>query len=89
MIRMSQSNVLIIGMTGLGVEIGKKFYKVFIIRLLNVVNWFYFILYIFIWTAKNVVLAGVKSVTIYDPELIQISDLSSQVYIIIKSFIYY
>jgi len=52
MIRMSQSNVLIIGLRGLGVEI-----------------------------AKNVVLAGVKSVTIYDPELAQISDLSSQFFL--------
>ena len=29
--------------------------------------------------AKNVILAGVKSVTIYDPEPVQASDLSSQV----------
>lgn len=29
--------------------------------------------------AKNVVLAGVKSVTVYDPEPVKISDLSSQV----------
>lgn len=34
--------------------------------------WFKFI-------AKNVILAGVKSVTLYDPELTQLSDLSSQV----------
>ena len=30
-------------------------------------------------SAKNVVLAGVKSVTIYDPEPVKVSDLSSQV----------
>lgn len=30
-------------------------------------------------TAKNVVLAGVKSVTIYDPEPVTLQDLSSQV----------
>jgi molybdopterin/thiamine biosynthesis adenylyltransferase len=29
--------------------------------------------------AKNVILAGVKSVTIYDPEPVTLQDLSSQV----------
>lgn len=29
--------------------------------------------------AKNIVLAGVKSVTIYDPEPVEVQDLSSQV----------
>ena len=48
--RMAVSNVLIVGLKGLGVEI-----------------------------AKNIVLAGVKSVTIYDPEPVTIRDLSSQV----------
>jgi molybdopterin/thiamine biosynthesis adenylyltransferase len=28
--------------------------------------------------AKNIILAGVKSVTVYDPEPVQIQDLSSQ-----------
>ena len=28
--------------------------------------------------AKNIILAGVKSVTVYDPEQVQIQDLSSQ-----------
>ena len=28
--------------------------------------------------AKNIILAGVKSVTVYDPELVQVQDLSSQ-----------
>ncbi|KAI0324963.1 ubiquitin activating enzyme [Cubamyces sp. BRFM 1775] len=50
--RMAASNVLIVGMKGLGVEI-----------------------------AKNVVLAGVKSVTIYDPEPVQVADLSSQFFL--------
>ncbi|KAI0723211.1 ubiquitin activating enzyme [Earliella scabrosa] len=50
--RMAASNVLIVGMNGLGVEI-----------------------------AKNVVLAGVKSVTIYDPEPVKVSDLSSQFFL--------
>ncbi|TIC19990.1 ubiquitin-activating enzyme E1 [Wallemia mellicola] len=48
---MSQSDVLIVGMRGLGVEI-----------------------------AKNICLAGVKSVTIYDPEPVSMTDLSSQFY---------
>jgi molybdopterin/thiamine biosynthesis adenylyltransferase len=30
-------------------------------------------------TAKNIVLAGVKSVTIYDPEPVTVQDLSTQV----------
>ncbi|KAH9853563.1 ubiquitin activating enzyme [Lenzites betulinus] len=50
--RMAASNVLIVGMKGLGVEI-----------------------------AKNIVLAGVKSVTIYDPEPVQLADLSSQFFL--------
>lgn len=52
MLRMSHSNVLIVGLSGLGVEI-----------------------------AKNVILAGVKSVTLYDPESVQLSDLSSQFFL--------
>ncbi|KAI0638099.1 ubiquitin activating enzyme [Trametes polyzona] len=50
--RMAASNVLIVGLKGLGAEI-----------------------------AKNVVLAGVKSVTLYDPEPVQIADLSSQFFL--------
>ncbi|KAJ8523008.1 hypothetical protein ONZ45_g541 [Pleurotus djamor] len=50
--RMAVSNVLIVGVQGLGVEI-----------------------------AKNIVLAGVKSVTVYDPEPVTIQDLSSQFFL--------
>ncbi|KAJ3723293.1 ubiquitin activating enzyme [Lentinula raphanica] len=50
--RMAASNVLIVGMQGLGVEI-----------------------------AKDIVLAGVKSVTVYDPEPVKIEDLSSQFFL--------
>ncbi|GES96720.1 ubiquitin-activating enzyme E1 [Rhizophagus clarus] len=50
--KMGNSNVLIVGLKGLGVEI-----------------------------AKNVVLAGVKSVTLYDPEPVKISDLSTQFFL--------
>ncbi|OBZ70160.1 Ubiquitin-activating enzyme E1 1 [Grifola frondosa] len=51
--RMAASNVLIVGLKGLGVEIAKKLF----------------------------VLAGVKSVTIYDPEPVQIQDLSTQFFL--------
>jgi len=50
--RMSASNVLIVGLKGLGVEI-----------------------------AKNIALAGVKSLTLYDPAPAIISDLSSQFFL--------
>ncbi|KAI0479008.1 hypothetical protein GGR56DRAFT_632926 [Xylariaceae sp. FL0804] len=50
--RMSASNVLIIGMKGLGVEI-----------------------------AKNIALAGVKSLTLYDPTPTAIADLSAQFFL--------
>ncbi|KAI8927066.1 hypothetical protein BC831DRAFT_413232 [Entophlyctis helioformis] len=50
--KMSLSNVLIVGLKGLGVEI-----------------------------AKNVILAGVKSVTVHDPAPVQITDLSSQFFL--------
>jgi ubiquitin-activating enzyme E1 len=50
--RMAKSNVLIIGLNGLGVEI-----------------------------AKNVVLSGVKSVTLHDDTLTSLFDLSSQFYL--------
>ncbi|KAG8753727.1 hypothetical protein FRC12_011445 [Ceratobasidium sp. 428] len=50
--RMAASNVLIVGVKGLGVEI-----------------------------AKNIVLAGVKSVTLYDPEPVQVQDLGTQFFL--------
>ena len=50
--RMQASNVLIVGMGGLGVEI-----------------------------AKNVILGGVKSMTIYDKEKVSLDDLSAQFYL--------
>ncbi|EJU06450.1 ubiquitin activating enzyme [Dacryopinax primogenitus] len=50
--RMAASNVLIVGVRGLGVEI-----------------------------AKNTVLAGVKSVTIYDPEPVTVQDLGTQFFL--------
>jgi ubiquitin-activating enzyme E1 len=50
--RMAKSEILLLGLNGLGVEI-----------------------------AKNVILSGVKSVTLYDNTLTTISDLSSQFYL--------
>lgn len=50
--RMQTSNVLIVGMRGLGVEI-----------------------------AKNVILAGVKSVTIWDPSPVELADCGAQYYL--------
>ena len=50
--RMGASNVLIVGLRGLGVEI-----------------------------AKNIALAGVKSLSLYDPAQTQLSDLSSQFFL--------
>lgn len=50
--RMASSNVLIVGLRGLGVEI-----------------------------AKNVILAGVKSVSVFDPDPVTIQDLSSQFFL--------
>lgn len=65
---MAASNVLIVGLQGLGVEIGKpakqRGLRNYLIRHTH--------------TAKNIVLAGVKSVTIYDPEPVTLQDLSSQ-----------
>jgi ubiquitin-activating enzyme E1 len=50
--RMGASNVLVVGLKGLGVEI-----------------------------AKNIALAGVKSLTVYDPTPAAIADLSSQFFL--------
>src|SRR5436305_962188 len=50
--RMGASNVLVVGLKGLGVEI-----------------------------AKNIALAGVKSLTLFDPEPAAIADLSSQFFL--------
>ncbi|KAH7312439.1 hypothetical protein B0I35DRAFT_436998 [Stachybotrys elegans] len=50
--RMGASNVLVVGLKGLGVEI-----------------------------AKNIALAGVKSLTLYDPAVVQLADLSAQFFL--------
>uniref|UniRef100_A0A0W0F8Q2 Ubiquitin-activating enzyme E1 1 n=1 Tax=Moniliophthora roreri TaxID=221103 RepID=A0A0W0F8Q2_MONRR len=67
--RMALSNVLIVGMQGLGVEIGRVLpFRFGIIKLMQ-------------GTAKNICLAGVKSVTVFDPEPVTIQDLSSQFFL--------
>jgi ubiquitin-activating enzyme E1 len=65
--RMAASNVLIVGMQGLGVEIGTFVSHTNASIKLNTS------------LAKDLCLAGVKSVTIYDPDPVQIHDLNSQV----------
>lgn len=50
--RMGASNILVVGLKGLGVEI-----------------------------AKNIALAGVKSLTLYDPAPVQLADLSAQFFL--------
>lgn len=50
--RMGASNVLVVGLKGLGVEV-----------------------------AKNIALAGVKSLTLYDPAPVEIANLSSQFFL--------
>ena len=60
--RMGASSVLIVGLNGLGCEIGTNDSSVMTLT-----------------PAKNVILAGVKSVTLYDPEPVTLTDLSTQV----------
>ena len=67
--RMAASNVLIVGLKGLGVEIGEAQLAYAPYSLLTIYTSL---------AAKNVILAGVKSVTVYDPEPVEVQDLSSQ-----------
>lgn len=74
---MAASNVLIVGMKGLGVEIG----ELLIVQTPSnnaIINSGY--------KAKNLVLAGVKSVTIFDPEPVKVRDLGTQVSLIHQSW---
>lgn len=64
--KMATSNVLIVGMKGLGVEIGKLLLALQVEHKADVI-------------AKNVALAGVKTVTVYDPSPVEIADLGTQV----------
>lgn len=64
--KMATSNVLIVGMKGLGVEIGKLLIACKTEHKADGI-------------AKNVALAGVKTVTVYDPSPVEIADLGTQV----------
>lgn len=64
--RMSISNVLIVGLDGLGIEIGEPSSNFTSAKIHSVV-------------AKNIALAGVKSLTIFDPSPVTIRDLGTQV----------
>lgn len=64
--KMATSNVLIVGMKGLGVEIGKLLLALQVEHKADGI-------------AKNVALAGVKTVTVYDPSPVEIADLGTQV----------
>lgn len=64
LLALKNSSVLILGLRGLGVEVGK----------LVACDTFFLILSI----AKNVILAGVKSVGLLDDELVEARDLSAQ-----------
>ena len=66
--RMAASDVIILGMRGLGVEIGSSSSHPLPSPCSSV-----------LLAAKNICLAGVKSVTIYDPEPVQMADLGTQV----------
>ena len=66
--KMAASNVLIVGLQGLGVEIGTLLTTSVTVNPCLSSS-----------IAKNICLAGVKSVTIFDPEPVTIQDLSSQV----------
>ncbi len=68
--RMSSSHVLIAGLRGLGVEIGEWLQD--IRHALELISLF---------KAKNIALAGVKSLTLFDPAPTAISDLSSQFFL--------
>ena len=72
---MAASNVLVIGMKGLGVEIGSSGLTMKSFKICGMIIGY---------LAKNVALAGVKSVTIYDPNPVEIADLGTQVSIWLK-----
>lgn len=65
--RMATSNVLIVGLRGLGVEIGTLPWPYVYPPLSDTP------------IAKNLCLAGVKTVAIYDPEPVTVQDLGTQV----------
>lgn len=77
--RMAASNILIVGVAGLGVEIGAP--------AAAATSWFYGACCSLckrgarVPAAKNVILAGVKSVTLLDDGTVEMRDLSAQFYL--------
>lgn len=69
--RMAVSNVLVVGLQGLGAEIGTPslYCQRMLGRLADMI----------VLEAKNLALAGVKSVTVFDPEPVTVQDLGTQV----------
>jgi len=74
MAKLQRTNVLICGALGLGVEIGMKPIPVLLMTPSK-------LLFFFSPTAKNLVLAGVRSVTLHDTADVQLSDLAAQFYL--------
>lgn len=80
--KMALSNVLIIGAQGLGVEIGALLPSCSFATSLHVPRPDLLPLSpLASFVAKNVILAGVKSVTIFDPSPVAIADLGTQYYL--------
>jgi ubiquitin-activating enzyme E1 len=82
--KMNNSNVLISGLGGLGVEIGNMLLHV-VLKLLKITFVTFDEQGIFLtllFTAKNVILGGVKSVCLQDTHAVAMTDLSSQVWLL-------
>ena len=84
--KMALSNVLIIGAQGLGVEIGKL--PLLDRRPVSLGGAHRLApsspispLRVLLPTAKNIALAGVKSVTLYDPNPVEVADLGTQFFL--------
>lgn len=86
--RMATANVLVIGLNGLGVEVGEYLSLAGVVRALFLtqteflppflVSTIYFLI---ICAAKNVILAGLKSVTLHDRAEVSLRDLGAQFYL--------
>jgi hypothetical protein len=74
--RMSNSNILISGVKGLGIEIGMTVPRPHTHDSYPADSMSHSLVNT---TAKNIVLGGVKSLTLHDPEPVALRDLSSQV----------
>lgn len=70
---MGSSNVLIVGLKGLGTEIGMT--HALANRVRAITDW------TSLFVAKNIALAGVKSLSVYDPAPVATADLASQFFL--------